>query len=90
MVEDDFILLWQVSIDSCPTNCIHWVDTEDLPLLEFLARPQLKEAHGVFGGGWERPRDVFTAAKSFKKQLERQEERTHGSNDLALKIIRLN
>lgn len=65
----------EVSIGSCPINCIHRVDTEELPLLEFLTRPQPKEAYGVFGGGWERPRDVFAAAKSFNKQLKRQEER---------------
>lgn len=71
----DFDRKLEVAMESCPTNCIHWVESEDLPLLEFLARPQPKEAHGVFGGGWERPRDVFAAAKSFNKQLKRQEER---------------
>ncbi|XP_072983789.1 chaperone protein dnaJ C76, chloroplastic-like [Typha latifolia] len=64
----------EVSIDSCPVNCIHWVESEELPLLEFLIRPQPKEAHGVFGGGWERPNDVFAAAKSFNKQLKQQQE----------------
>lgn len=63
----------QVAVESCPVNCIHWVGSEQLPALEFMSRPQPKEGHGVFGGGWERPKDVFMAAKSFAKKLERQE-----------------
>lgn len=62
----------QVSMESCPVNCIHWVETEDLPTLEFLMQPQPKEGYGIFGGGWERPSNVFTAAKSFNKQLKGQ------------------
>lgn len=41
-------------------------------MLEFLIQPQPKEGYGVFGGGWERPRNVFTAAESLRKQLKRQ------------------
>lgn len=62
----------QVSVESCPVNCIHWVETEELPVLEFLIQPQPKDGYGVFGGGWERPANVFTAAKSFNKQLKRK------------------
>lgn len=62
----------EVSMESCPVNCIHWVETEDLPTLEFLMQPQPKEGYGIFGGGWERPSNVFTAAKSFNKQLKGQ------------------
>ena len=62
----------QVSVDSCPVNCIHWVDREELAVLEFLIQPQPKEGYGVFGGGWERPANVFMAAKAFNKQLKRQ------------------
>ncbi|KAM0944186.1 putative DnaJ domain, 4Fe-4S ferredoxin-type, iron-sulfur binding domain-containing protein [Dioscorea sansibarensis] len=69
----------KVSVDACPVNCIHWVDSEELPLLEFLIRPQPKESYGVYGGGWERPGDVFGAAKRLRKHLEREENRyTHG------------
>lgn len=64
----------QVAVESCPVNCIHWVGSEQLPSLEFMSRPQPKEGHGVFGGGWERPKDVFMAAKTFAKKLERQEQ----------------
>ncbi|GKV07764.1 hypothetical protein SLEP1_g19488 [Rubroshorea leprosula] len=62
----------EVSVDSCPVNCIHWVDSEELPVLEFLIQPQPKEGHGVFGGGWERPTNVFMAAKAFAKQLKQE------------------
>lgn len=55
-------------------NCIHWVESHELPVLEFLSRPQPKEGHGIFGGGWERPRNVFAAAKNFAKRLEREEQ----------------
>lgn len=53
-------------------NCIHWVDREELPVLEFLIQPQPKKGYGVFGGGWERPANVFMAAKAFNKQLQQQ------------------
>ncbi|KAK9119772.1 hypothetical protein Scep_017865 [Stephania cephalantha] len=62
----------EVSVDSCPVNCIHWVDREELAALEYLVQPQPKEAYGVFGGGWERPSNVFAAAKFFNKRLKEQ------------------
>ncbi|CAM0912164.1 unnamed protein product [Alopecurus aequalis] len=74
----------QVAVESCPVNCIHWVGSEQLPVLEFMSRPQPKEGHGVFGGGWERPKNVFVAAKNFAKKLERQEPSggTNGGEDM--------
>ncbi|KAJ4841173.1 hypothetical protein Tsubulata_051120 [Turnera subulata] len=62
----------EVSVDSCPVNCIHWVDKEELAVLEFLIQPQPKEGKGVFGQGWESPANVFMAAKSFNRQLKQQ------------------
>ncbi|KAF8010953.1 hypothetical protein BT93_J1552 [Corymbia citriodora subsp. variegata] len=62
----------EVSVESCPVNCIHWVEKEELGLLEFLTQPQQKDGYGVFGGGWERPLNVFMAAKTLSKQLEEQ------------------
>lgn len=76
----------QVSVDSCPVNCIHWVDSEELPVLEFLIQPQLKEGYGVFGGGWERPSNVFMAAKAFTKQLKQQAEAAQGQHKNGNKI----
>ncbi|XP_047956513.1 chaperone protein dnaJ C76, chloroplastic-like [Salvia hispanica] len=67
----------EMSMESCPVNCIHWVDTEELAVLEHLIRPQPKEGYGIYGQGWERPANVFMAAKSFNKELERQEQSKH-------------
>ncbi|KAL6604778.1 hypothetical protein ACP70R_042722 [Stipagrostis hirtigluma subsp. patula] len=64
----------QVAVESCPVNCIHLVQSQELPVLEFLSRPQPKESHGIFGGGWERPQNVFAAAKNFTKRLEKEEQ----------------
>lgn len=62
----------QVSVESCPVNCIYWVEKEELEVLEYLMQPLPKEGYGVFGGGWEIPANVFMAAKAFTKQLKRQ------------------
>ncbi|KAK6155211.1 hypothetical protein DH2020_009459 [Rehmannia glutinosa] len=64
----------EVSVDSCPVNCIHWVDTEELAVLEYLIQPQPKSGYGIYGQGWERPANVFMAAKSFNKESKQQEE----------------
>lgn len=78
----------QVSVDSCPVNCIHWVEREELPVLEFLIQPQPKQGYGIFGGGWERPANVFMAAKSFNKQrrveAENQNQQRRNRNDFHL------
>lgn len=51
------------------------MDREELAVLEFLTQPQPKKGYGVFGGGWERPANVFMAAKAFsKQQLNQQSE----------------
>lgn len=59
-------------MESCPVNCIYWVEKEELEVLEYLMQPLPKEGYGVFGGGWEIPANVFMAAKAFTKQLKRQ------------------
>ncbi|XP_008458792.1 chaperone protein dnaJ C76, chloroplastic-like isoform X2 [Cucumis melo] len=64
----------QVSVESCPVNCIYWVEKEELEVLEYLMQPLPKKGYGVFGGGWEIPANVFMAAKAFTKQLKRQEQ----------------
>ncbi|KAJ0113732.1 hypothetical protein Patl1_02802 [Pistacia atlantica] len=71
----------EVSVESCPVNCIHWVDREELAVLELLIQPQPKKGYGVFGGGWERPANVFIAAKAFnKQQLNQQSEAEYQRN----------
>ncbi|KAJ6298594.1 hypothetical protein OIU76_019699 [Salix suchowensis] len=37
----------EVSVESCPVNCIYWVDREELALLEFLTQPQPKQGYGA-------------------------------------------
>lgn len=49
------------------------MEREDLAVLEFLNRPQPVEAYGVFGGGWQRPSNVYKAAKLFQKLLKQRE-----------------
>lgn len=60
----------KVALQACPVNCIHYVEREDLPILEYLMRPQPKASHGVYGGGWERPANIFMAARTFKRKIE--------------------
>ncbi|XP_023765879.1 chaperone protein dnaJ C76, chloroplastic [Lactuca sativa] len=62
----------EVAVDSCPMNCIHWVEREELAILEYFNIPRPKQGHGVFGQGWERPQNVFMAAKTFQKQQQSQ------------------
>lgn len=66
------------AIDLCPVNCIHYVEREDLAVLEYLMRPQQKPGVGVYGGGWERPKNVFMAARTFKRQMEEKRARATG------------
>ncbi|KAH7433055.1 hypothetical protein KP509_07G052800 [Ceratopteris richardii] len=59
----------KVALEACPVNCIHYVEKDDLPILEYFMRPQPKASNGVYGGGWERPSNVFMAAKTFKRKI---------------------
>lgn len=43
-----------------------------MPILEYLIRPQQKVGNGVYGGGWERPKNVFMAARTFKRQWDKK------------------
>ncbi|XAR51894.1 hypothetical protein NMG60_11006684 [Bertholletia excelsa] len=74
----------KVSVDSCPVNCIHWVDSDELPVLEFLVGPKPKEGYGIFGQGWERPNNVFAAARALNKQLNQEAEsyKRKGAQDI--------
>ncbi|KAJ6423914.1 hypothetical protein OIU84_024814 [Salix udensis] len=56
----------EVSVESCPVNCIYWVDRDELAVLEFLTQPQPKQGYGVYGQGWEKPANVFMAAKDIE------------------------
>ncbi|KAJ4789469.1 Chaperone DnaJ [Rhynchospora pubera] len=71
----------EVAVESCPVNCIHRVSSDELPLLEYVVQPQPKQAFGIFGGGWERPADIFAAARNLQKQLKHQKEMQNYSDD---------
>ncbi|KAL8248689.1 hypothetical protein R6Q59_005557 [Mikania micrantha] len=63
----------EVAVESCPLDCIHWVEREELAVLEYLNTPRPKQGYGVFGQGWERPENVFMAAKTFQNHLKQQQ-----------------
>ncbi|KAJ0692633.1 hypothetical protein HanPI659440_Chr15g0588171 [Helianthus annuus] len=63
----------EVAVESCPLDCIHWVEREDLAVLEYLNTPRPKQGYGVFNQGWERPQNVFMAAKTFQKYQKQQQ-----------------
>ncbi|GAA0163871.1 chaperone [Lithospermum erythrorhizon] len=73
--DDDTTLT--AAVDSCPVNCIHWVKTEEVEVLEYLMQPRPKEGYGIFGHGWERPKNVFMAAKSFNNQTKNSKSNAH-------------
>ncbi|GAX75511.1 hypothetical protein CEUSTIGMA_g2954.t1 [Chlamydomonas eustigma] len=66
----------QASIDSCPVSCIHWVQKEDLPSLEYVMQKKLTERVnvGIMMGGQGAQRDVFAATEQFLKERKRREE----------------
>lgn len=74
---DPCCVLEQMAIESCPVNCIHYVEREDLPVLEYLIRPQPRASNGVFGGGWDRPTNVFMAARAFQWRMQAKAQAVH-------------
>ncbi|PWA85520.1 dnaJ domain-containing protein [Artemisia annua] len=64
----------EVAVESCPMDCIHWVEREELAVLEYLNTPRPKQGYGVFNQGWERPANVFMAAKTLEKQMKQEAE----------------
>ncbi|XP_024975672.1 chaperone protein dnaJ C76, chloroplastic-like [Cynara cardunculus var. scolymus] len=75
----------EIAVQSCPLNCIHWVERDEIAVLEYLNKPQEKKGYGVFGQGWERPANVFMAAKTFEKQLKQKQaesQRNHARHDV--------
>lgn len=69
--EDDL----QAAIDSCPVNCIYWVEKQDLAPLEFVMQNRVDRVNvGVMMAGQGMVTDVFAATVSFKKERKRKEE----------------
>eukprot|EP00798_Chlamydomonas_sp_ICE-L_P011668 gene11668-34382_t len=67
----------QESIDTCPVACIHWVDKDDLPALEFVTQMKITERTnvGVMMAGNGSVVDVFQATKTYLRQRAEKEER---------------
>lgn len=66
--EDDI----QAAMDACPVSCIHWVEKEDLPALEYVTQNVVERVDvGVMmagqGGG---AKDVWSATAKFLKDRE--------------------
>eukprot|EP01023_Acetabularia_acetabulum_P024390 TRINITY_DN2356_c0_g1_i12.p1 TRINITY_DN2356_c0_g1~~TRINITY_DN2356_c0_g1_i12.p1 ORF type:complete len:410 (-),score=76.31 TRINITY_DN2356_c0_g1_i12:1210-2439(-) len=58
----------QDAIDSCPVDCIHWVDKDELPFLEWITQYKANRtdiAVMMTGGAID---DVFKMAEKFKRQ----------------------
>lgn len=64
-----------LSADSCPVSCIHWVQREELPALEYVMQNRVDRVNvGVMMAGQGRVADVFAATASFMKERKRKEE----------------
>lgn len=66
--EDDI----QCAIDSCPVDCIHWVEREQLPFLEHVAVNYEKVSVGIMQSQTGVVTDPFEAASSFQKMRQRK------------------
>ena len=60
----------QASVDSCPVSCIHWVDKEELPALEYVMQRRMHRTNvGVMmAGQGGRIDDVWSMAARFMKE----------------------
>jgi len=68
----------QAAMDACPVSCIHWVQREDLPALEFVTRFKVDRVNvgAMMSGQGGRVTDVWEAtAKYLKHREERQKAR---------------
>jgi len=69
--EDDL----QAAIDSCPVSCIHWVEKEELPALEYVMQKMDRVNVSAMMGQGTAVGDVFDAAQRFVKDRREREER---------------
>ena len=71
--EDDI----ECAIQSCPVDCIHWVQKEQLPYLEHVTRFMDKVSVGISqsGQGTQMINDPFDAAYAYEKMRKRKIER---------------
>ncbi|GHP10411.1 hypothetical protein PPROV_000914200 [Pycnococcus provasolii] len=72
----------QIAMDACPVSCIHWVDREELPVLEHvMAKLPRVDVAAMMMSSSSAPADPFAAAETFyrkradlirKRKLERE------------------
>lgn len=62
----------QDAIDSCPVDCIHWVDRAELPALEYVMQRRMGRTNvGVMmAGQGASTGDVFALTTRFLKERE--------------------
>jgi len=70
----------QTAIDSCPVDCIHWVDRQQLPLLEWVMKDLDRVNVGVMSAGQGNVADPFAAAASFAKRRAEQLQKRQDDN----------
>ncbi len=63
----------QDAIASCPVDCIHWVEKDQLPALEYVMRNKVPVTDvGTMMGGAGYRADVFAAAANFLKKRAKE------------------
>eukprot|EP00238_Polyblepharides_amylifera_P002112 CAMPEP_0196589238 /NCGR_PEP_ID=MMETSP1081-20130531/63061_1 /TAXON_ID=36882 /ORGANISM="Pyramimonas amylifera, Strain CCMP720" /LENGTH=281 /DNA_ID=CAMNT_0041911981 /DNA_START=325 /DNA_END=1170 /DNA_ORIENTATION=- len=71
----------QTAIESCPVDCIHWVDKEQLPVLEFVMQNIERVQVGIMMSGQGNIADPFDVAASYaKKRAEKIKNRARKEN----------
>lgn len=70
--EDDI----QASMDACPVSCIHWVERQDLPALEFVVQNKVKRSNvaAMMSNQGSAFDDVWAATDKYLKARKRKEE----------------
>ena len=61
----------QAAIHSCPVECIHWVQKQELPALEYVMQRKITERPNVgvmMSGQGDYVPDVFTASTLYMKK----------------------
>eukprot|EP01025_Chloroclados_australasicus_P004085 TRINITY_DN10988_c0_g1_i1.p1 TRINITY_DN10988_c0_g1~~TRINITY_DN10988_c0_g1_i1.p1 ORF type:complete len:359 (-),score=41.76 TRINITY_DN10988_c0_g1_i1:208-1284(-) len=70
--EDDI----QCAIDSCPVDCIHWVNREELPALEYVCQKKMHRVNvATMMSQSSHSDDVFEATEMFLKDRRRLDEK---------------
>eukprot|EP01026_Neomeris_dumetosa_P031513 TRINITY_DN2499_c0_g1_i2.p1 TRINITY_DN2499_c0_g1~~TRINITY_DN2499_c0_g1_i2.p1 ORF type:complete len:338 (-),score=27.68 TRINITY_DN2499_c0_g1_i2:281-1294(-) len=73
----------QSAIDSCPVDCIHWVNKQELPALEYLVQKKLKKTNVATLMTGAYVVNVFVDAKKFERsRRQRQQEMKKKSSSM--------